>query len=97
MTFGEKLKEIRLSRGMTQLQLAQAVGANTKSYISKIELGYRTTTLSMTKKLANALKVSVDELLDGVSPSDPVLEFLPYLSVAEEWQLKAVREILHMP
>lgn len=41
-TFGERVKEARLQRGLSQQDLADAIGMKSRSTINKIELGSRT-------------------------------------------------------
>ena len=58
----DNLKRIRTEKGITQGQLADQVGvANTS--ICNYETGIREPNLDTLKKLANALDVTVDELL----------------------------------
>ena len=59
---GQNLKRIREKKGMTQGDICRAMDFD-RGYISSIESGKRNPTLSTLKKLADALKVSVDELL----------------------------------
>ena len=59
---GQNLKKIREQKGMTQGDICRALNLD-RGYISSIEGGKRNPTLSTLKKLADALKVSVDELL----------------------------------
>lgn len=59
---GQNLKKIREQKEMTQGDICRALNLD-RGYISSIESGKRNPTLSTLKKLADALKVSVDELL----------------------------------
>lgn len=62
---GERLRTIRRERGMTQSELAEAIGTHFTS-ISQIERGLRGLTIQQLVKLARALGVSPNEvLLDG--------------------------------
>lgn len=98
MTFGEKVKLLRKKKGLTQEQLAERCGRG-KSYICNIEKGTRNTTLDNIPALAEALEVSIGELIDpdDIEPSNPFLEFLPYLAQADEVTLNNIRAILGMP
>ena len=49
-------------RGMTSKQLAEAAGI-TQAYLSQIETGKRDGTVGTMKKIAEALKVGIDELV----------------------------------
>ena len=97
MTFGQKIKQLRIQRGLTQEELAARVGKG-KSYICNIEKGTRKTTLSCVPPLAEALNVPIGELMgDDIEPSSPFLEYIPYLAQAEESDLRSIRKILGMP
>jgi len=98
MRFGERVRQLRKEKGMTQEELTKAIGASSKSMICKIENGTRMTPLSMVSKIAAALGVSISDLTEEKEdPENIALEFVPYLNKAEEWQLEAVRKILEMP
>ena len=60
--FGENLSRIRLSRGMNQIQLAEAI-RSTQRAISSYETGECYPPLPVVTALAKILKCSVDELL----------------------------------
>ncbi len=60
--FGQTFKRIRTKKKMSQGDIARALEVH-RAYISGIESGKRNPTLATIKKLADALKVSADELL----------------------------------
>lgn len=61
---GEKLRAIRLERGMTQRQVSDACGL-TEQTIKTLERGYQDNpTLETLKKLADCYGVKVSDLLD---------------------------------
>ena len=60
--FAKKVKEIRLRKKMSQGDLAKILGVH-PTYISGIERGVRKMALKNIEKLANALGVSVNDLL----------------------------------
>ena len=60
--FGTHLKNIRKSKGLTQKQLAQAIGAS-ESGIQNYELGTRKPTYDMLIALADYFDVSLDYLV----------------------------------
>lgn len=60
--FSNRLKELRLQAGLTQLQLAQRLGI-TKSVISFYELSERAPSPDVLIRLANIFHVSTDYLL----------------------------------
>jgi transcriptional regulator with XRE-family HTH domain len=57
----KRLKEIRLQKNLTLEQLAQKAGC-TKSYISQLEKGTSSPSVSMLGRLADALEISVVDL-----------------------------------
>lgn len=59
---GENIKHIRLKKRMSQGDICRAIEMD-RSYMSAIEGGKVNVTLAVLEKLANALDVSVDELL----------------------------------
>lgn len=59
---GEAIKEFRLSRGLTQSQLAEEAGIST-SLLSKIEINNKEPTLSTLLKICYKLKINIDDLL----------------------------------
>ncbi len=65
MTIYERIKHLRISLGMSQSELAQRVGYEGKSAISKVENGERDISQSMIIKYAEALNVTPAYLLTG--------------------------------
>lgn len=59
---GLKIKEVRLSRKLTQDSLAELVNCNT-SHISNIENNHTKVSLNVLLAIANALNTSIDSLL----------------------------------
>lgn len=62
--FGEKIKQIREEKGMTQQTLAEKLYV-TRQAVSRWECGARYPDLLTAKKIAKILNVSLDELLSG--------------------------------
>lgn len=60
--FGNRVKELRLQKKMSQGDLAKILGVH-PTYISGIERGVRNMALKNIEKLANALGVKIDELI----------------------------------
>ncbi|HEY6972913.1 MAG TPA: helix-turn-helix transcriptional regulator [Nitrospiraceae bacterium] len=60
--FGAQLQRLRVSRDLTQDQLAVKAGLS-RIYLSKLELGQHDPALSTLVRLAKVLRVSVTELL----------------------------------
>ena len=63
MDIGEKIKEIRLMKNITQDMLAKTAGI-TKASVSNYELGKRQPKLPIIMAIAKAFEISVDELTD---------------------------------
>ena len=65
MTTGDRIREVREARGMTQQELALACGYTSRSTINKIEKGAYETRLSTLQKIAKALNCDPDYLVFG--------------------------------
>ena len=61
MTFGEKVKEIRIRQGISQLQLGQRMNISQQA-VAKYEQLVNQPKLITVRKLANALEVPINEL-----------------------------------
>lgn len=93
---GKRIREIRSSKGMTQAALAEASGVE-PSNISHIERAATKLSLPTLVSIANALAVSLDELVyDNLKKSEHVS-----LSVIDELltdctpaELKAIAEVI---
>jgi len=72
-SFGGRVKEARRSIGMSQDELAQKLGYESKSSISMIECGKQDLPLSKIYEVAEALGVSVSFLVDGDANRFPPL------------------------
>lgn len=68
---GTLLRNLRLRRGMSQFDLADAVGIN-NSYLSRIENGERRPSPKILRKFADALQYSYDDLVvtSGILSAD---------------------------
>lgn len=62
VSMGQKVKMIRLSKGVTQEQLAEAVGVGV-THISHLETGSGTVSLKVFVAIVNYLNCSADEIL----------------------------------
>jgi transcriptional regulator with XRE-family HTH domain len=78
------IRSLRLRSGLSQRQLALRMGVP-RTYVSKIENEKATPTLSSLARLANALEVTVPDLLHECGPSreDEITELLADPFVAE--------------
>lgn len=64
LQFGELVRSIRLSRGLSQEQLADLAGVH-RTYIGMIERGEKNATLTTIAKFATALQVNIHDLIPG--------------------------------
>ena len=62
--FGEKVRELRKSKGLSQESLALVSGLD-RTYIGGVERGERNISLLNIHKIANALSVSPKELFNA--------------------------------
>ncbi|MFK4100165.1 helix-turn-helix domain-containing protein [Streptomyces sp. NPDC019531] len=70
--FGQRIKELRREVGMSQSDLAAAMGRS-ESWVSQVERGVQPVErLSVLQALADALKVSVREVRPEAAPADEV-------------------------
>jgi transcriptional regulator with XRE-family HTH domain len=63
MTFGERIRKIRIEKNMTQEELAHKAGYKSRSTIAKIEANERDASQSMIAALAEALGVTPSFLM----------------------------------
>lgn len=70
MSIGEKIKQVRVERGMTQDDLAAATGI-TKTAISRYELGQRQPSVEQLNVIADALNIWVFDLIN-LSPDKQI-------------------------
>lgn len=72
-SIGQKVKQIRLKNGVTQEQLAEAVGVGV-THISHLETGSGTVSLKVFLAIVNYLNCSADEILcKEICSARPVL------------------------
>jgi transcriptional regulator with XRE-family HTH domain len=73
--FGQRLREVRLSRGMTQAQLSRQANISI-AYIGRLELGKAAVGLDLLDRLASALGCGLSDLLPTpIVPSVPDAAF----------------------
>lgn len=63
--FGNRVKELRLSSGLSQEKFALSIGMD-RTYFSSVESGNRNVSLENIKKISDGLGVSISELFKGV-------------------------------
>ena len=61
--FGQRIRELRQSRGLSQEQLADETGFH-RTYIGMVERGERNLSLSNVGQFAETFGISISELLD---------------------------------
>jgi len=61
--FGEKIRELRTAKGISQEQLAELTGFH-RTYIGMIERGERNLSLSNTAVFADVFEIQITELLN---------------------------------
>lgn len=66
--FGRAVRELRIERGWTQEDLADAAGL-TATYVGQVERGDKVASLTVVLKLASGLGVAPSELMRAFSPS----------------------------
>ena len=79
MTVCERLRKLRLERGMSQEELALRVGYGGRSAVSKAEKGERDISRNMLVKYAEALGVSPSYLLTGDEGTESIGRRIPLL------------------
>ncbi len=61
--FGEKLRQLRLEKGLNQTTLAHRLGYKTQAYLSELESGKKKPTAEFVLKVSRFFHVSCDVLL----------------------------------
>lgn len=97
MTLGEKIRQYRQDAEITQEQLAAMLGKG-KSYICKIENDQRMTPIPEAMKIANALGVTIQDLVSKDVEAEPseadYLKAIRRLRKEDPEKLRIVRELL---
>jgi transcriptional regulator with XRE-family HTH domain len=70
--FGQRLREFRLARGMSQAELARQAEVTT-NYVSRLEGGGAVPGIDLVARLCSALGVPVAELLPMTDPTPDLL------------------------
>ena len=96
-TFGERLKQLRKERKLTQTQLAEALGT-TQSTIYKMEHDLLNASLNQAHDISKALGVSLDYLVGKEIKVEPATEPLPlWIKLIKEYNLteNEIKELLN--
>ncbi len=98
ITISDAIRNIRVSKNLTQLELAEKLGMSQNGY-SKIERGYTLLTLPRIKEIAKVLDVNYAELLSQVEGFEEEKEEFETVKINEEIRqvklkyLKRIKEI----
>ena len=96
---GARVREIRLARNVTQIELAKRMGVSS-SEVSRAEIGSRMPTLPTLRRFADALRVSVGDLLDieqHAIPAELSVLLADLRAAAPEVQAAALAQVnLHL-
>lgn len=65
ITFGNRVREIRLTNKLTQEDLAEKANVH-RTYIGMVERGEKNITLKNIQKIAKALEIQIEELMKGL-------------------------------
>ena len=63
--FGERVRELRTQKNMSQEKFALHVGMD-RTYLASVESGKRNISLENINKIANGLNVTLEELFRGI-------------------------------
>ena len=96
---GKRIKIARIKADMTQERLAEAVELS-PTHLSNIETGTTRVSLNAIVSLANALSVTVDDLLcDSVVQAKPQFEqdIAAILKDCDEYEIRMVKDMAQAP
>lgn len=94
--FGQRIKELRNKKGITQYQLAEMVGIDPK-HMSHIETGRSFPKADLIEKFANALEVEYPELFNTQHLEDREIIFkklINYLKNASDSELQVIYKLI---
>jgi len=92
MNFGQKLRQLRIRKGLTQQQLAEKLGYKTNSYISDVESGHFIPSKEKLRKIARALDVPFKVLEEMLLESR-----LEALGIKEPELISLFKDIPNLP
>ena len=94
---GERIREVRKGKGLTQEQLAELVGVEPR-HISRIEGGYNSPSIERLAKISEALDVPIRDFFDFMhlnTPEDRLKEIdLVIKGMSEEYQ-QIIYKVVH--
>lgn len=65
IALGQRIRELRLKSGLTQQELAEMIGVESPSYVSKIECGNTSPSYELLARIAKAVGVETKDLFDA--------------------------------
>ena len=92
---GLRVKESRLQKRMSQAELAERTDLSV-SFISHIETAKKRASLESLVRIANALEVTVDQMLNGNQTSDPAeyrIELAQPLNDCSSYEKRIIYEV----
>jgi transcriptional regulator, XRE family len=63
--FGERIRLLRLEKGLSQEKFALKIGMD-RTYYASVELGKRNISLCNIKKISDGLDISLSKLFEGI-------------------------------
>lgn len=70
--FAKRVRFLRIRKGLSQDQLAKALGLKNRDSVSKIELGKQDVSTKQIERLADVLEVSIPYLIFGEEDKDSI-------------------------
>ena len=92
MNFGEKLKQLRAERNLTQPQLAQAIGIE-QSYLSKLENDKSVPSADIFQAILKAFSIDVAAFLEGVDEKQVYRDLRQVPEVAQHLNTRVTTKI----
>jgi transcriptional regulator with XRE-family HTH domain len=91
---GDRIKELRRIRSLSQEQLAERMDIATK-YVSQVETGVRSPSLETLEKFALALEVEIRDLFE-FHPEATLIDIDMLLKTASEVQRRTILRIIRV-
>ena len=92
MNFGQKLRQLRIEKGLTQQELAERLGYKSNNYVSDVDNGHSIPSRGKLRKIARALDVPFKMLEDMLLESK-----LEALGIKEPELLSLFKDIPSLP
>ena len=97
MSLSDNIRAIRIARGLTQVAVAEAIGA-TNATLSKIERGVRNVTVDELHALADVFAMPMEAIVE-YDPARPVGALAPPepVAIADERTAEQIRLLQELP